>query len=343
MKNLFPNTIKLACGLLLAVLFQSCGTQSGTFKNDEISSSKRGEFHNLTTQLINALRGKDKEELKNLQSKEMLDDPHNLRKLELVGNRVATADYKVLDEYYVVKSFVPNSDTARYDTLTNTSASINGYQFIYSRIAQESYVALLIPADKKLANQDLIVATYAKFNYGWKLCSAEVGAYKINGQTAPELFKAGKAQFDKGYYANAKLLFELAQQCVNPVENWEYIHLNDDKVDNLDNMFKRARSESIYKYHFPLTVDEVTGSPQIFHLKNQRSSEGWFPAVFYVTKIDITDTAAVKKQNMEMQKVIGKILPGINEGRKYVYYSACNKLPLKATLVAHFDMVERLK
>lgn len=343
MKNLYPNTIRLISGLLLALLFQSCGTKPGNFKNDEISGSKRDEFHNLNTQLINALRGKDKEALKSLESKEMLDDNRTIRQLQLVGNRVATMDFTVLDEYYVVKSFVPNADTIRYDTIANTLAGISSYQFIYNRLAQESYVALLVPTDKTLANQDLIVATYAKFNYGWKLSSAQVGAYKINGKTAPELFIAGKAQFDKGNYLGARLTFELAQQCVAPIENWEYIHLNDDKVENLENMYSRARSESIYKYRLPFMVDEVPGSPQVFHLENQRGSEGWYPAVFYVTKIDITDTTAVKNQNLQLQKVIGKLFPGVDEGRKYIYYSACNKLPVKADMVAHFDMVEKLK
>lgn len=343
MKNLHPTLIKRLGYLLLVVLFQSCGTKSGTFKNNEIGSGNRDEFHNLNTQLINALRSKNKEEQKNLESKAMLDDPRTLRQLELVGNRVANIDYTILDEYYVVKRSAPGQDIIRYDTIANTSAGINSYKFIYNNIAQETYVALLIPNDKTLANQDLIITKYAKFNYGWKLISADVGAYRINSKTAPELFTAGKAQFNKGNYADAKLMLELAQQCLAPAENWEYPYLNEDKVDNLDNMFKRARSESIYKYRFPLTVDEVAGSPQIFHLENQRSSEGSFPAVFYVTKINLADTTAVKKQNLEMRKVIGKILPGINEGRKYVYYSACNKLPLKGAMVAHFDMVEKLK
>jgi hypothetical protein len=343
MKNLYPNTIRLIGCLLLAALFQSCGTKPGVFKNDEISSGKRDEFHSLNTQLINALRTKSKEDLKNLQSKEMLDDTRNQRKLELVGNRVIPNDYTILDEYYIAKRDASAQDTMRYDTVTNASAGINSYKYIFNTIAQETYVALLVPTDKTLANQDLIIAQYSKFNYGWKLSSTEVGAYRINGKTTPELFLVGKTQFDKGNYAAAQLLFELAQQCAAPAENWEYIQQNDDKVDNLDNLYKRARSESIYKYRFPLTVDEVAGSPQIFHLENQRGSDGWFPAVFYATKINLADTMAVKKQNLEMQKVIGKILPGISEGRKYVYYSACDKLPLKRVMVAHFDMVEKVK
>jgi len=332
MKTLYRNTIKLFSCLLTALLFQSCIIKPGTWKNEQISSGKREDFHKLNEQLINALRTKNADALSNLESQEMLQDPHSLRELEILGNSLRGTDFTILDEYYVVNRYKDN------DTISNSSAGINSYKLRYNGVAHEMYIALLIPKDKSLANQDLLTITYAKFDYGWKISTATVNPYRINGKTAPELFFVGKDQFEKKQFANARLTLELAMQCDVINENWYYTHMG-----NIRELYNEAATETMNNYKFPVVIDDVSGEPRIFRVSNQKSSDGWYPAIYYVTKINIADTVAVKNQNMQIRKVIGKMFPGINENRKYLYYSACSKLPLGTGLVTHFDMTEKLE
>jgi hypothetical protein len=82
----------------VAVLFQSCITKPGTWKNEQISSGKRDDFHKLNEQLINALRAKNDDALSNLESQDMLQDHRSLRDLEILGNSVRATDFAILDE-----------------------------------------------------------------------------------------------------------------------------------------------------------------------------------------------------------------------------------------------------
>lgn len=332
MKTLYPNTIKLLSCLLLTATIQSCVKQSGAWRNDQIPGGKRDDFHKLNTQLFNDLRSDNKNDVGFLESKEMLAVPSSLRQMEWVGNRIKVADYDIYDEYYIVNKH------RTYDTVGNASARINAYKIIYNGIEREMYIALFTPKNKSLANQDMITVMYAKYNYGWKISSVSVNPYRINGKTAPELYAIGKEKFDKHYFADARLTLELALQCNAPNDYWHYDHL-----DDISNLYEKAANETLNKYKFPIVMDDVPGEPKVFRMSNQKSNDGWFPAIYYVTKINIADTTAVKNQNMQVRKVIGKLFPGINEDKKYMYYSACSKLPLGNGIVAHFDMTEKLK
>ncbi|MDB5146482.1 MAG: hypothetical protein JWQ57_502, partial [Mucilaginibacter sp.] len=316
MKTLYPNTIKLLGCLLVAVLFQSCITKPGTWQNDQISSGKRDDFHKLNEQLINALRAKNDDALTNLESQDMLQDHRSLRDLEILGNSVRATNFAILDEYYIVNRY---KDT---DTVRNSSAGINSYKLSYNGVAHEMYIALFVPKDKVLANQDLLTIIYAKFNYGWKISSATISPYRINGKTAPELYLIGKDKYEKKHFADARLTLELAMQCNVINENWHYDHLG-----NVNELYEKASAETMNKYRFPVVIDDVPGEPRIFRMSNQKSNDGWFPAIYYVTKINIADTTAIKNQNIQIRKVIGKLFPGINKDKKYIYYSACSRLP----------------
>ncbi|MEO3403899.1 hypothetical protein AAFN85_08345 [Mucilaginibacter sp. CAU 1740] len=332
MKPLFPNTIKLLGCLLLALLFQSCLKKSGAWRNGQIPTDKRNDFHKLNQQLFNDLKTDNKNDIRFLESKEMLSTPYTLREMEQVGNRLKAADYDIYDEYYIVNKYRSG------DTVVNNSAGINSYTMIYNGIEHEMYIALFTPKSRALANQDMITVLYSKYNYGWKITSVSVNPYRINGKTAPELYAVAEAKFNQNKFVDARLTLELALQCNAPNDYWRYNHL-----DNVGKLYQQAVNITMDKYKFPVVIDNVAGQPRIFRMTNQKSDDGWFPVIDYVTRINIKDTTAVKKQNMEIRVAISKMFPGIDEDKKYIFYSACEKSPAGNGTVAHFDMVDKLR
>jgi hypothetical protein len=71
----------------------------------------------------------------------------------------------------------------------------------------------------------------------------------------------------------------------------------------------------------------VPTQPKIFRVFNQDRPEGSCPMIYYISKFNVKDSAAVKKEHEAIKKVIGQVIPGINQERKYVYYMVFNGMP----------------
>lgn len=65
--------------------------------------------------------------------------------------------------------------------------------------------------------------------------------------------------------------------------------------------------------------------------------------VDYLSSIKLKDEAAIRKENAQVRKIIGTILPGIDLDRKYVQYSAFNQMPSAKREVDRVEMTDTLK
>src|ERR1700740_3117664 len=102
MKPLTPK-FKLMALACLVLSLQACSPpKPGTYKNDEISSSKRSDFHDLNKTALGYIKANSLKELQLMMSKEMIDNPGNERLVELMGNRLTDNPYDIIEEYYVV-------------------------------------------------------------------------------------------------------------------------------------------------------------------------------------------------------------------------------------------------
>jgi tricorn protease-like protein len=90
-------------------------------------------------------------------------------------------------------------------------------------------------------------------------------------------------------------------------------------------------------------VQQVGTQPWIFRVFTKTTPEGVFPQIYYISHIKLADTNAIKKENVNIRKVIGKILPGIDRDTKYVYYAAFKNMPDGSGSFEHFDMIDKPK
>jgi hypothetical protein len=328
MKTLHLNQFKTALVSALFLMFQSCVLTPGTWKNEQISSGKRENFHQLNTEALRYLKANDPKGLKALLSKEMIEK-NNVRDVEHISNRLNDNEYDLLDEYYVVHKY---KDT---DTVRSTNGNINRYNLLYPYEATEMYLAYFVP--KKTNNKYMISLAYAKFNYGWKIVKLELEPYTINGKTAPELFSLAKEQYSNKQLQAALNNVSLAVTCFVPGAYWQY----PDQAD-AGSFYVRVNREVNERYSYPLVLKQIATGPMILRVYNKNMDDGTYPMVYYMTHFPLKDTTEVKKENLEIRNVVVKLMPGLEQNNKYILYSAFNKQPTGYEEVDHFDMMDKV-
>jgi hypothetical protein len=303
----------------------------GSWKNEKISSGKRSDFHQLNTEVLKYLKADDPKGLKMFLSKDMLSENID-REVEHIGNRLTDNEYDLMDEYYLVHKY---RDT---DTVATSNGDINRYRVLYPYVTNEMYVAFLVP--KKPVNKYMVTLVYGKFNYGWKIVKLDLGLYTINGKTAPQLFALAKDQFDKKEIVAALDNLSLAQLCWKPSSLIQY----PDAID-AGKFYQKVNLAVEIKYHYPIVLRDVATGPMVLGVYNKYADDvdGSYPLIYYMTHFPLKSAAEVRKENLEVRKAVSKMMPGIEENNKYIYYSAFNVQPRGYNTVDHLDMVDTVK
>ena len=324
--------IKLFSFLTLVFLLTGCEPEKpGLYNNDHIKSSQRNDFHDLNNQLFAGLRANNAKLLSNIMAKEFIEDNSKNRTVELLYNRIKEdSSYDVLDEYYII------NDQRGNHTIEGETKSINNYRFDYSADTREMYIVFFAP--KKEPNRYLFTAVYNKLDYGWKLTRLDVGKYTINGKTAPELYKLAKDEVAKNQLVDGLNTAEQAYECTRPSGGWKY-----PDEESINKFYTEVMEKVNKKYNFPFTLSKVNTKPQIFRVFNQNSPQGVFPMIYYLTDIKLSNVEALKKENINIQKVIGQAMPGIDKNNKYIYYSVFNQMPDGTKAFDHYDITEKVR
>lgn len=331
MIKLYPSFVKMLAFLWVVFTLQSCEpTQPGSWKNELIDKSDREKFHQLNDELFKQLKANDVKQLENIMSKDFIERYNEKRQIEFVSNSAKIANYDLLDEYYVVNRYT-NADTIQ----TGTKGP-NSYTITYVGLTHQMYIAFFVP--KTGINKYMITAVYCKFDYGWKLSELGVEPYTINGKTASGLFEQAKASYNKNYLVDALNIASSAFTCLRPSSVWKYN--NEDEVTTFYNKLLKETGE---QYKFPVAIKQVATHPRIIRIFNQTTPEGVFPMIYYQSSIKLADTTAIKQENERVKQVIGQILPGIDQDKKYLLYSVFNEAPNALRSVDHFDITHKLK
>jgi hypothetical protein len=318
--------------LLTAFILQSCDNGPagpGIWKNDQISSSDQSRFHDLNDKLFAALKTNDESQLENIMSEDFIAVTNKKRQVELVSNRFKEDKYKLLDEYYVSSRFIHG------DTIKGVLKGGGNYSIYCPGGVKEMYIACFVP--QNIPNQYMITAVYCKFEYGWKLNMLETNAYAKNGKNAFELYNAAKASYAKGYLVNALNYGASAINCTRPSSLWKYAN-----EAEISYFYNQVLNDVSAKYRVPLAIKGGPTHLEIIRIFNQEDATGTFPMIYYLTKIKVSDTIAIKKENEGIRKVIDQTIAGFDKENKYVLYSAFNEWPTGVKTVEHFDMRQKI-
>ncbi|AMR31692.1 hypothetical protein A0256_09790 [Mucilaginibacter sp. PAMC 26640] len=316
--------------LVLLVFATGCSNEIGSWRNDQIKASKRDDLHELNNKVFNYIKAGDTKGMEGLLSKELLTSNSIDAAVKNIGHRMTTDTFAKSDEYYTINKYIER------DSIKGQATGDNAYKLIYHAYAQEMYMVFYTPTGKDVQNKIMVTAIYANYEYGWKLSFLEFQPYTLNGKTAPELFKLAKSYYSKHYLMDALSYANMANSTLRPSAIWLY------NIDGDVLSFRnKLQEEADKKYKFPVVLADLPGKPRILGIFNKMTNEGNFPIVSYQTKISLKDTAAVRKENIQMRKVISVLIPGLEKNNKYIYYQSYNELPNYNAQVYHFDLMDK--
>ncbi|RFZ83471.1 hypothetical protein DYU05_15185 [Mucilaginibacter terrenus] len=301
------------CAILL--FFQSCSPDVGAWKNDQIKSGKREDLQELNNKVFAMMKKGDHKGLEDVISKELLENGNFYALAGNIGHRMVVDSFTRFEEYYTINKYIG------YDTITAADKT-NPHKLIFLADAEEMYIAMFTPVNKKQPDQEMITATFANYNYGWKLASISIGKFTFNGKTAQELYIQAKKSYQNHYTVDALHQATLAVTALSPSEIWQY--KNDAEIKEF---YRQVADDANKLYKFPLIVEEVSTKPRIIGFYNKSTGEGSFPIISYLSHIPFKDTAGISYENMQVRKAINKLMPGLNKNNRYVYYLAYNKSP----------------
>jgi len=302
------------CLPFIAVILSGCTkNKPGIYRDDKIPSGTASQLHSFDDELLDALKKNVPESLEMLMSQEYIDDrAERMKVCEEISIRMKTGDYSLMREYYI------NSRVAvGKDSIKERNLGAGNYDLTFVRGAKETYIAFFTP---KTAPQKWLITAYIyKFDYGWKVNNLEIKPYAENGKTAPELMQQAKELTKKSYWVDASNTASYAVKCIRPSGCWKYF--NEKEIINYNGTALMAVSSHC---KLPIVINQIPTKPHIWRITIERTPEGAFPNINYVSSIKLYNTDALKKENDAVQKIIGKLIPGVDKDKKYIYYTVNN-------------------
>lgn len=328
-KNLILLTILTAFGL------QSCNVgTTGTWKDENIKQVLKKEIETLDKKVIEAVTTNNSDLLKSIMSDKLLEKSgDNIDQLiQQASSIITTTDYKVLNQFQA-----KNSTIGIGNTVLSGVSGLNDYVIHYQALNEEMFISILIP--KGGLDEFIVTNIYGKYPDGWKLNILQFGQYKVNSQTAPELYNQAKKEYENGYLMDAANNMFLSSRVANPANNfWQY-----QEQDEMKEFYEKVMTEINSKYKFPMTLDEIDSKPQILSIYPLGMAEGYFPMIEYLTNLDLKDTVQTKAEYENIHLEIVKSFKGIDKNKDYIFYKAFSQMPDGKTQIPTYGFIKELK
>jgi hypothetical protein len=321
---------KIGTILLIGItLLFGCSTGSENW-NDHIDAKSREQIKILDDKIIEAFNENNPQKLKELFSDELKKKSGNEIDafIDKIHESFKTKNYSLLDEYLATNSSTGMTATAMKGVLGEYDYKIN-----YPVLTKETYISLLL--DSGSGNKHLITCIYGKYGSDWKLNVLKIGDYSYFGKTAIDFYKQAKANYEKGNLIDATNDIVMIQRTATPAD--DIFHYQ--SAEAIAAFANKVIQEANAQFRLPKKIEEIKTNPQILNVSPIAMAEGIYPTVGYLSKINLKDTVALKKENDELKKIIGNILPGIDKGKKYVFFKVYNEIPNGKTPVESYGFI----
>lgn len=327
-KKIFPQ---LSMAVLFCLILQSCGpSKPGFYKTDDMGFMQKRTLHGLNNELLIALKNGVPDAQEKLMSQEYIDDRVNRMKVSAEATiRMKWGDYALHSEYLVIAA----ADTGN-TKVKERDMGINNFNLQVPTRTKEMYVAQFTT---NAPQSWMLTAIYSKLDYGWKIDALEISPYTENGKTAPELMVYAKDLLKKGAYLDANNAMACAANCMQPSAYMNYV--NQKEIMDYVNVAGEAVSSH---QPLPIPLAEIATRPEIWRVTIERNKEGAFPNINYISTINLLDTVALKKENLDVQKAMPGAMAGIEKNNKYIYYTIYNKGAKGVPIADHYDLRQKL-
>ncbi len=324
------KTTTLLCALTMLL---GCNFSGFTYeKDDAINTAPRQQIELLNKKLFDAVTHNDSATARLLMSPKLIKDAGNqINQLVSLISRQDIKSYTILCQYHVHAS-APKAAI----TLPHERAGNDVYTFTFQSPEKESFVSLLKTSSP--GNEYLLTVLYSKYPDGWKINALQIGQYSLFGNTAGDYYRMARASYSKSYLVDAISDISISKSLLKPAGN--FLQYADDK--DITEFAESLGKEIDTKYPLPMTLSSVAGNPKVFRIYPRTTTEGFFPSVWYLTTTHLSDSVALKAENLQIRKAVDSLFTGIDKDKKYVFYFAFNQMPGGMNDVAHYGFVDSL-
>jgi hypothetical protein len=298
--------------------------KTGVWEGKDIPTDKAEKLRQLNTNLFKAIKT-DRDDAELLFSTDYLEQKNKKVQFDYVNKLRSEDEYILLKDYYIVNKGINDEDLQKIDHP----------ELQYVPVAKEMYIAFFIPKHKQ--DKLMLTIAYGKFNYGWKAQHMALGYYTQQGKTTTELYETAKTEYANGYLINAINNITLALNCVSPSRYWKQAN-----AEEIKKFAETVVNEANSKMNYPIVFSNIKSKPAIFSISSNSKEEGLTQYVYYLTKLKLADSAAIKKENEQVKQQLPKLFPGIDKGKKTMLYSAMNQKPIVGESVDHVDFEEKI-
>lgn len=324
--------------LILGILIftTSCKSQADTqvdFKiNDAIPKNIKSDIDKLNDKIFKSIESLNTDLFFNevLSDTLKLQSGNDLKSIIHQFNMMYDKKgYNIKDEFYI-----PKVEEKQQIALVTDRNTEHEYLLDIGIGSVNTYISLLT------FNDDAIMLGLIFRDYGdeWRLYFFGAGQYSIKGKLPYDFYKIAKSKYEKGYTVDAATEAFLANQCLAPNNFFRFTKHQEilDFALKLDSTIKAD-------YIFPITLDKINTKPKILQVSPQTIDEGIFPMVRYLTEIPISDTTRLKIENDLIQKEIGVLFPGLDKEKKYIFYTAMDRLASGGTANSVYGFIQNIE
>jgi hypothetical protein len=323
--------------LLIAMSLQSCYyIAKKIFKDNQADEATKNQIAAMNKTLFTSLANNDMKGVKSLMSNRLilkLDSTFDLLVRSVNEAYGKDAEYEVMDEFYT------KNDNSEVST-TVSSPKGGGYKINYIALNEETYVSVLVTKNAPI--NCVILAIYGKYDDKWKLNILELANYSAFDKNTPDYYNEALNEYKEGNLIDAADNIIIAKSLATPLDKY----LVYDNNTEMKAFHDKVLDEANKKYKLPFTIKFIKQQPQIFSISPQviikDKHPGVYPMVRYKSTIPLTDTVALRKENIDIQKIIGTLYKGIDKHKNYILYMAYNNIPDDKILADRYGFVQTL-
>ncbi len=319
---------------LIILSLQKCSIQTPEIvKNEYISVDVKEQIKKLNNKFFQGLKSRDFSTIKSLMADTILNmGIENNGFINTMSSVINTENYKVLDEFHI-KNLAPGENTI----IASGKADDNDYSLNFTPLNKETYISLLIPTG---ANQDFLVTiVYGKYNNKWEINILLFGQLKIYKKNTPDYIKLARTSLNKSELFEALNYLSLAKLISHPANDF-FIYDKEKEIGDLEISVRKGLNT---QYPLPYLLENIQTHPRIIGFSTYVIEEGYYPLIGYYTNINLDDTVALKVENDAIKSEVKRLIRGIYNEKKDVYFKAYNEMPNGTRLVKYHSFVDILK
>lgn len=286
--------------------------------NEEIDQEIRSSFHSLNAEIIESIRNNEPSIMHGLFVDEYKNKGiDNIKKLySQFSPAIEGKTFEVYNEYHIaLQCWRP----VKFVVSSQAVEDSEFYMF-FNMAASNIYVSLL----RSEGNfKDVMFSfVYVKANGEWRLCTADIGIFKIGGKTAAELYQESKELSESGYDVPALLRLNVANQFLRPAPFIQYAIEKEAAV-----LFNKLQTKIHAKHKFPIQFPNIKTNPEIIYVEPQFVQMKMLPMIKYVTKVPFDNVPALQEEVTAITVELESIFSGITKNVSRIGYKAYHELP----------------